>query len=291
MSDNPNLLHITECPRDAMQGILTFIPTKEKVAYLNQLLKVGFDTLDFGSFVSAKAIPQLSDTAQVLDSLDPGQSPTKLLAIVANERGGNEACAFEQIAYLGFPLSLSETFQQRNTNKSISDAYPLVAQLQRLCQQHHKELIVYLSMGFGNPYGDSYEENDIIKAIDKLREIGITHVLPSDTVGLATSASIGQLFTLLFHQFPEINFGAHLHSQPLQAAEKLQAAYSSGCRRFDTSLKGIGGCPMASDQLTGNIATESLVRLAEQHQWGVQLNREEMFVAMEMADHLFAKYH
>lgn len=284
-------LHITECPRDAMQGIVDFIPTAEKIKYINQLLKVRFDTIDFGSFVSAKAIPQLSDTAAVLGGLELDFSTSKLLAIVANLRGAAEACAFPQINYLGFPLSLSETFQQRNTHKSIVEAYPLISDIQNLCTQHHKQLVVYLSMGFGNPYGEAYSPNDVAIAVERLSTMGVTHILPSDTTGVANGESIRVLFQLLIPAFPHISFGAHLHTTALSAVEKLEAAYLVGCRRFDTSLGGIGGCPMAAEELTGNVATESLVALANHQQWNHQLDSAALAEATLMASELFAKYH
>lgn len=286
-----NDLIITECPRDAMQGIEDFIPTTLKTEYIQSLLAVGFDTIDFGSFVSPKSIPQLKDTALVLDGLNLGSTNTNLLSIVANLRGAQEACSFSQIHYLGFPLSLSETFQQRNTNKSIAEAYPLIGEIQNLCLKHGKVLVVYLSMGFGNPYGDSYEPDNILKVIGKLREMGIKHVLPSDTVGVGTPESIKNLFEFIIPNFPSMSFGAHLHSYPSKAIDKLEAAYQAGCRRFDASINGIGGCPMATDELVGNIATETLLSFANNHQLGHSLDIEKFTVALQKADQLFSQYH
>lgn len=284
-------LIITECPRDAMQGIETFIPTPLKIEYLNLLLQVGFHTIDFGSFVSPKAIPQLKDTAKVLNGLALDTTKSKLLSIVANLRGAQEACVFQQIYYLGFPLSLSEAFQQRNTNKSIAEAYPLISEIQNLCMQHGKALVVYLSMGFGNPYGDPYEFDYILNAIGKLREMGIQHILPSDTIGVGTPESIKKLFEFIIPNFPDIAFGAHLHTHPNNGIEKLEAAYEAGCRRFDTSIKGIGGCPMATDELVGNIATERLLSFASKHRLTHALDMEKFSAAFQKADHLFSQYH
>ncbi len=284
-------LIITECPRDAMQGIEIFIPTPLKIEYLNLLLQVGFHTIDFGSFVSPKAIPQLKDTVEVLNGLALDNTKSKLLSIVANLRGAQEACVFQQIYYLGFPLSLSEAFQQRNTNKSIAEAYPLISEIQNLCMQHGKALVVYLSMGFGNPYGDPYESDYILNAIGKLREMGIQHILPSDTIGVGTPESIKKLFKFIIPNFPDIAFGAHLHTHPNNGIEKLEAAYEAGCRRFDTSIKGIGGCPMATDELVGNIATERLLSFASKHRLTHTLDMEKFSAAFQKADHLFSQYH
>ena len=291
MNLSATTIQFTECPRDAMQGIETFIPTAEKIDYLNLLLQVGFDTIDFGSFVSPKAIPQLRDTAEVLDGLNLENTISKLLAIVANTRGAIDACAFEQIHYLGFPLSLSETFQHRNTNKSIAEAYPVIGEIQNLCLKHGKELIVYLSMGFGNPYNDPYEPSYIGQAIKRLDLMGIKHILPSDTIGAGNSESIRSLFEFIIPQFPHISFGAHLHSNPKTAVEKIDAAYAAGCRKFDTSIKGIGGCPMATDQLVGNMATETLIQFVRENKIGHLLNMEKFAVAHAGAERLFAKYH
>ncbi len=253
---------LIECPRDAMQGIHDFIPTALKIEYLNALLQVGFDTLDFGSFVSPKAIPQMSDTAQVLEKLDLTTS-TKLLAIIANTRGAEEACQFEQITYLGFPLSLSETFQQRNTNKSILEAFEQLKAIQELAVKHNKILVVYLSMGFGNPYNDPYDVAYLEEFVSKLSALGIKIICPSDTIGVSAPDNITYLFSNLIKSFPKIEFGAHLHSNPSTATEKIEAAYNAGCRRFDGALRGFGGCPMAKDELTGNMATEKIIAYLE----------------------------
>ena len=252
-------MKIIECPRDAMQGLHEFIPTNTKVAYINQLLKVGFDTIDFGSFVSPKAIPQMRDTAEVLDQLDLSATSSKLLAIVANLRGAKEASDFDEIQYLGYPLSLSETFQQRNTNRSIDHAFDDLAEMQDLALGQDKTLVVYLSMGFGNPYGDPYEMAYVSEFVERLDAMEVGVISLADTIGVADPGSIATLFETLIPSFPHIEFGAHLHSTPHTIAEKVEAAYGSGCRRMDGAIKGYGGCPMAKDELTGNMATEVML--------------------------------
>ncbi|WP_223649576.1 hydroxymethylglutaryl-CoA lyase [Hymenobacter psoromatis] len=254
---------LTECPRDALQGLPEFIPTPVKTAYLQQLLAVGFDVLDFGSFVSPKAIPQLRDTAEVLAGLDLDRTRTKLLAIVANRRGAEQAAGHPEIHFLGFPLSVSETFQRRNTNQTIAEALADVAAMHELCERRGKELMVYLSMGFGNPYGDPYSPAVVADFTAKLAALGVRHVALSDTIGVSTPALITPLFKELISAFPHIEFGAHLHTTPTTWLEKVQAAYQAGCRRFDGALGGLGGCPMATDVLTGNMATENLVAYLE----------------------------
>jgi hydroxymethylglutaryl-CoA lyase len=256
---NDQNIKLIECPRDAMQGLKDFIPTEVKVKYINELLKVGFDTIDFGSFVSPTAIPQMKDTSEVLKRLDISSSKSKLLAIVANVRGAQDAIIFEEITYLGFPLSISETFQKKNTNKSIAEAFQIVADIQNLCVKNNRKQVVYLSMGFGNPYGDPYNKEYIIEFVKKLRSLGVEIISLADTIGVSNRENIDYLFKSLIPSFPEIEFGAHLHSAPQNALEKIDAAYQAGCRRFDGALKGFGGCPMANDDLVGNIATETLV--------------------------------
>jgi hydroxymethylglutaryl-CoA lyase len=255
---------LTECPRDAMQGLHEFIPTATKTAYLQQLLAVGFDVLDFGSFVSPKAIPQLRDTAEVLAGLDLSRTKTKLLAIVANLRGAEQAASYPAISYLGFPLSVSETFQRRNTNQTIAEALADVAAMHALCERTGKTLIVYLSMGFGNPYGDPYGPAVVADFTQRLATLGVRIVALSDTIGVSTPALITPLFSELIPAFPQIEFGAHLHTTPATWREKVRAAYEAGCRRFDGAIGGIGGCPMAADVLTGNMATENLVAYLEE---------------------------
>jgi hydroxymethylglutaryl-CoA lyase len=253
------MIRLIECPRDAMQGIKEFIPTAKKIAYINQLLQVGFDTIDFGSFVSPKAIPQMADTAKVLAGLDLSTTKSKLLAIVANRRGASDACQFEPIKYLGYPFSISETFQLRNTNASIEESVDRVQQIQDLCVQHGKELVVYISMGFGNPYGDEWNVELVQKWVNRLYEMDIRILSLSDTIGVSNPENINYLFSNLIPAFPDITFGAHLHTQPHNWKEKVAAAYRSGCRRFDGALKGYGGCPMAKDELTGNMAMENMI--------------------------------
>ena len=250
---------LTECPRDAMQGLPDFIPTPVKTAYLQQLLAVGFDVLDFGSFVSPRAIPQLRDTAEVLAGLDLDRTRTRLLAIVANQRGAGQAAGHPEIHFLGFPLSVSETFQRRNTNQTSAEALADVAATHELCERRGKELMVYLSMGFGNPYGDPYSPGLVAEFTAKLAALGVRHVALSDTIGVSTPALITPLFAELIPAFPHLAFGAHLHTTPGTWLEKVQAAYQAGCRRFDSALGGLGGCPMAANVLTGNLATENLV--------------------------------
>ncbi len=281
---------LTECPRDAMQGLHDFIPTATKTAYLQQLLAVGFDVLDFGSFVSPKAIPQLRDTAEVLAGLNLSQTKTRLLAIVANLRGAEQAASHPEISYLGFPLSISETFQRRNTNQTITEALADVAAMHALCERGGKTLIVYLSMGFGNPYGDPYSPAVVADFTQQLAALGVRIVALSDTIGVSTPALITPLFEELIPAFPQIEFGAHLHTTPTTWREKVQAAYQAGCRRFDGAIGGIGGCPMATDVLTGNMATENLVAyLAEQGE-RPGLNLERFADARLAAAQVFAMH-
>ncbi|MBX2916453.1 MAG: hydroxymethylglutaryl-CoA lyase [Cyclobacteriaceae bacterium] len=279
-------MKIIECPRDAMQGLQEFIPTEKKVAYLNQLLMVGFDTIDFGSFVSPKAIPQMRDTAEVLAALNLANTSSKLLAIVANVRGAEDACTFQAIRYLGFPLSISETFQQRNTNKSISEALNVVSEIQELCEKYNKQQVVYISMGFGNPYNDPYDVEIVEQFADILATLGVKIISLADTIGVSEPAQIEYLFKSLIKKFPTIEFGAHLHSNPKTSIEKIEAAFSSGCQRFDGALKGYGGCPMAKDELVGNMATETIVSVLES-KVDLKLNKEEFNKALIMANGVF----
>ena len=278
---------LTECPRDAMQGLPDFIPTATKTAYLQQLLAVGFDVLDFGSFVSPKAIPQLRDTAEVLAGLDLDRSGTRLLAIVANRRGAEEAASHPEIHFLGFPLSVSETFQRRNTNQTIAEALADVAAMHELCERRGKTLVVYLSMGFGNPYGDAYSPALVADFVGRLAALGVRVVALSDTIGASTPALLTALFTELLPAFPQVQLGAHLHSTPGTWHEKVAAAYAAGCRRFDGALGGIGGCPMAADTLTGNLATENIIAFLESRGEDLGLNRETLAVAQSMAGAVF----
>lgn len=278
---------LVECPRDAMQGWSNFIPTQSKIAYLNQLLKVGFDVLDFGSFVSPKAIPQLADTADVLKGLDLSNTNTRLLAIIANSRGAEQAVAYDEISYLGFPFSISETFQLRNTNKTIAASLQQVEEIHALCSNNNKELVVYISMGFGNPYGDTYNADIAITWFAKLRDMGIKTIAMADTVGLADPELIRSIYNQLIPEFPDVQIGAHFHATPQTMEEKLATAYESGCTRFDSSIKGIGGCPMAEDKLVGNIATEDVVAWALRQNLKLGLNQEELVRSVQMAGEIF----
>ena len=252
-------MKIIECPRDAMQGIKEFIPTSTKIAYINQLLKVGFHTIDFGSFVSEKAIPQLKDTAEVLAGLDLSNTSSKLLSIIANIRGAETACNFEEINYLGFPLSVSEEFQKRNTNKSIEESLRVVEEIQNLSVKNNKELMVYLSMAFGNPYEENYHPDIVAELTEKLKQLDVSIVALSDTIGVSDPSNITPLFSTLIKEYPTIEFGAHFHTTADKWEEKVDSAYTNGCKRFDAALKGFGGCPMAKDDLIGNMPTEKLI--------------------------------
>lgn len=278
---------LIECPRDAMQGWKNFIPTEEKVKYLNKLLKVGFDVLDFGSFVSAKAIPQMADTKEVIPQLDLSNTNTKLLAIIANIRGAEEAVAYEQVSYLGFPFSISETFQQRNTNKSIAESLLQVEEIQKLCVNNGKEMVVYISMGFGNPYGDEYNADIAIKWVERLSALGINIIAMSDTIGVAQPANIEYIFNSLNKEFSNLEIGAHFHSTYDKWEEKLQSAYDNGCLRFDSAIKGIGGCPMAKDELVGNIATENILDWCDKKDIPLQIDRKAFNEALLMASGIF----
>lgn len=281
------MVKLIECPRDAMQGIPEFIDTAIKAAYINQLLEVGFDTVDFGSFVSPKAIPQMRDTAEVLDLLDLHKSKSKLLAIVANVRGAEDALHFQEIDYLGFPLSLSETFQQRNTKASIDKALEIVEEIQNLCETKGKTLVTYLSMGFGNPYGDPYSPEVVAEFVEKLDQLGIKIISLSDTIGVATPQNIVPLLSTQIKAFPHIEFGAHLHSRMDQIEEKVEAGLKAGCRRFDGALNGFGGCPMAKDDLVGNMATEVMIQTLEKAGFDLKLNKQELAEAMKLIGFVF----
>lgn len=258
-------MKIIECPRDAIQGIETFIPTENKINYLNAILNNGFDTIDFGSFVSPKAIPQLKDTAAVLAGLNITTQSSKLLAIIANLRGAEDACNFEEINYLGFPFSISETFQQRNTHSSIAESVVNLEAIKHLADRNHKKMVVYLSMGFGNPYGDEWSLAVVEKWTKVLSEMGIQTIAFSDTIGVSNEENIDYLFKEITPLFPNIEFGAHLHAKPADAIRKVNAAYQAGCKRFDVAINGYGGCPMATDELIGNIATETLINFFDEH--------------------------
>jgi len=282
-----NLISITECPRDAMQGIHEFIPTAKKTDYLNLLLKVGFKRLDFGIFVSPKAIPQLSDTAEVLSKLDWKNSSTPLLAIIANGRGAAEASKFEGIRFLGFPFSISETFQQRNTNSSISESMERVKEIQQISFDNGKQLLVYISMAFGNPYGDEWNGKIAGDYIEKLSSFGIKHFALADTVGVSNTENITELFESTIHQFGNLEIGAHLHSTPVQSEEKIKSAIYAGCRNFDTAIHGFGGCPMAGDSLTGNISTESIIDYCTKAGIDLDLNQDYLNQSYLFANQVF----
>lgn len=281
------MIKLVECPRDAMQGIPDFIDTAIKAAYINQLLEVGFDTIDFGSFVSPKAIPQMRDTAEVLDLLDLHHAKSKLLAIVANVRGAEDALHFEEIDFLGFPLSVSETFQQRNTNASIDEALKSVEAIQNLCEAKHKKQVVYLSMGFGNPYEDPYSPEMVAEFVEKLAQLQVETISLSDTIGVATPELITKLFEIQIQAFPHIEFGAHLHSRRESISEKVLAGLKGGCKRFDGALKGFGGCPMAKDELIGNMATEIMIEALEKEGYSLGLNKSELAESMKLTQFVF----
>lgn len=280
-------IKLVECPRDAMQGIHEFIPTAQKVGYLNQLLRIGFDTLDFGSFVSPKAIPQLADTAEVLGQLELDRTQTQLLAIIANLRGAEEACKYKEIAYLGFPFSVSETFQQRNTNSSIEQSLITVEAIQNLCVKHGKTLVVYLSMGFGNPYGDPWNAGIVIQWAERLSAMGIKILSLSDTIGVGTPENISYLFGELIPALPQVEFGAHLHTTPDTWREKIVAAYGAGCLRYDGAIKGFGGCPMAADKLTGNMPTEMMLSYFDEIGVAPEMDRAAFGGAISLATKVF----
>jgi hydroxymethylglutaryl-CoA lyase len=280
-------MKIIECPRDAMQGIHDFIPTSVKAEYINRLLKVGYDTIDFGSFVSPKAIPQLRDTAEVLSALDLSTTSSKLLAIIANTRGGENAVKFDEINYLGFPFSISETFQQRNTNSSIEQSLKTVEQLQSLCVNNKKDLVVYISMAFGNPYGDAWNEEVAFQWVNKIQQLGVKIVAMSDTVGVASPESINTIFSHLIPALPAVEFGAHLHCTADNWKLKVHAAYAAGCRRFDAALKGFGGCPMAEDELVGNLATENLISYLNENKVNTELDMTAFAEAMMYSSTVF----
>ena len=284
---NTSEVKIIECPRDAMQGIKEFIPTERKIAYINKLLKVGYHSIDVGSFVSPEVIPQMADTAQVLDGLVFNEQQTKLIAIIANERGAIEACKHARIQYLGFPFSISETFQRRNANSTIAQSVERVKRIKELCDQSKKELILYVSMGFGNPYGDPYNPEIVSHWISELKVLGIKVFMLSDTVGVALPDTIRYLFSSLIPAFPDLEIGAHLHTAPHNWKVKVDAAYENGCRRFDAAIKGYGGCPMAKDELIGNMATENLINYFSAEQLGSQFSIANFEESLREANTIF----
>lgn len=280
-------MKLVECPRDAMQGLHHFIPTDIKANYLNLLLQVGFDTIDFGSFVSPKAIPQLRDTHEVLDKLNLDNTDSKLLAIVANLRGVQEAIQYEQINYLGFPFSISETFQQRNTNTSIAESLNIVEDMLNLCEKNSKTAVVYLSMGFGNPYGDEWNADIVQHWADALVHRGVKILSLADTTGVSTPEKISNILPMLIERFIDVEIGVHLHSTPGTRFEKIEAAYLAGCTRFDSALKGFGGCPMAADDLTGNLATEDLISFLENKGENLKINRDTWEKSLVFSQNIF----
>jgi hydroxymethylglutaryl-CoA lyase len=280
-------MKLIECPRDAMQGMHEFIPTEKKVAYINSILKSGFDTVDFGSFVSPKAIPQMRDTTTVLEQLDLSNTRSKLLAIIANVRGAQDAVEFEEITYLGFPFSISETFQQRNTNSSIAESLSRVEEIQDLCVRNKKQLVVYISMAFGNPYGDEWSSDVAVEWTKRLAQLGIKIIALSDTIGVSNPQNISFLFSKLIPEFPGVEIGAHLHTTPDTWEEKIHAAYINGCRRFDGAIKGYGGCPMAADKLTGNMPTENLLSYFKKNNIETGIDKKAFAEAMKVAVETF----
>jgi len=280
-------IHLVECPRDAMQGWRTFIPTEKKIEYLNSLLQVGFDTLDCGSFVSAKAIPQMADTGKVISQLEISNSKTKLLVIVANLRGAEEAITYEKVTYLGFPFSISPTFQLRNTNSTIEESLQRVEGIQSLCIKNNKHLVAYLSMGFGNPYGDEYNEEILLKWADEMVQRDIKTISLADTVGVATPSQINFALRTLIPKYPAVKFGVHLHSTADNRQQKLEAAVNAGCTRFDGALKGIGGCPMAKDELIGNMNTELMISYFKKEQILQSINEEALQKSIQIAEEIF----
>ena len=281
-------MKLIECPRDAIQGFSSFIPTKKKIEYFNELLKVGFDTLDVGSFVSKKKVPQLSDTSEVIKSLSLDNSATKLLVIIGNERGAREAVNYDEITYLGFPFSISETFQKRNINSGIKESLIRLEKIQNLCVKNNKKLVTYFSMAFGNPYGDEWSIYIVAHWVEKLlNDFGIDILSLSDTIGSSNSNVITWLFSKLIKEFPDVEFGAHLHSNPDDYLDKLQSAYDAGCERFDGSILGVGGCPMAKDDLVGNMATEKMIDFLNGKSEKLKLNKESLQKSLAMAKAIF----
>jgi len=280
-----DMVQLIECPRDAMQGLKHFIPTVEKIKFLNLLLEVGFDTLDFGSFVSPKAIPQMADTAEIVPFLNKGA--TKLLAIVANYKGAVQAASFENIDFIGFPFSLSETFQIRNTHATLNEAFERVVEIQSLCEESGKKLVLYLSMGFGNPYNDPWSLLIIDYWLNRMIPLGIDTVQLSDTIGIATPDKISMVFEFATAKYPDLQLGVHLHARPDEWQGKMEAAFNSGCRKFDGALLGFGGCPMAKDELVGNMPMENMVRYIEQVTNRILLNKTKLKEALDLAKKLY----
>ena len=284
-------IKIIECPRDAMQGIKPFIPTERKVTYIQSLLRVGFDTIDFGSFVSPKAIPQMQDTAEVLAQLDLSQTTSKLLAIIANTQGAQAAATHKEIQYLGFPFSISENFQMRNTHKTIAESLVTLEEILNIADANNKEVVAYLSMGFGNPYGDPWNVEIVGEWTQKLSTMGVKILSLSDTIGSSTPEVISYLFSNLIPQYPSIEFGAHLHTTPDKWFEKMDAAYKAGCRRYDGAIQGFGGCPMAKDDLTGNMPTEKMLSYFTAQKTNTNTSPMSFESSYNEASKLFGEFH
>lgn len=282
-----SIVKIIECPRDAMQGMEEFIPTSKKIDYLNALLKVGFHTLDCGSFVSEKSIPQMADTKLIIPHLKLDETKTKLSVIVGNKRGAEMASDFDEITYVGYPFSISETFQKRNTNCSIEESLERVEEIMNICECSGQTFVCYISMAFGNPYGDFYDAALVEHWVDRLFEIGVNKFSISDTIGVATPELISSVFSILSEDYPELGFGAHFHTTPSTWKEKVEAAWKAGCNRFDGAIKGYGGCPMATDKLTGNMPTENLLAYFDENQIHHGLDKEAFIEAMSIANTIF----
>lgn len=276
-------MKLTECPRDAMQGIHEYIPVEKKAVYINALLHVGFSVIDFGSFVSPKAIPQMRDTAELVKMLDMSATKSQLLSIILNKRGAQDAAAFDEITFLGFPFSISETFQQRNGNSTIEEALKRVEEVQTICENRNKKLLVYISMAFGNPYGDAWSSDIAISWTEKLAQLGIRYFSLADTIGVSNPENIRYMFSNLIPAMPQLEIGAHLHTRPETWKEKMEAAYASGCRAFDSAIKGFGGCPMASDKLTGNMPTENIISFFEEKNIETGLDKTAFNRAVSLA--------
>ncbi|MFA8451493.1 MAG: hypothetical protein ACEPOW_12435 [Bacteroidales bacterium] len=285
------MIKITECPRDAMQGLKSFIPTDRKINWLNALLKVGYDVLDFGSFVSSRVIPQLKDTSLIVEKLDLDSTDTKLLAITANHRGAQEACRFEQISFLGYPHSTSETFLKRNINSNIKSSRLELEKIQNIAKKNNKEVLVYIGMCFGNIYGETWYEETILEEVSRLKEIGISNIAMSDTSGVGTKEVISSVMTSLFKNFPKINFNLHLHTTPINWHEKVDAAYKSGCRHFDVVINGMGGCPLAASKMTGNLNTSLLLEYIAKNKIENKINKENFNKAAFLTFDIFRNIH
>jgi len=280
-------IKLIECPRDAMQGWKTFIPTKKKIEYINQLLKVGFDTIDFGSFVSLKAIPQMADTKEVISQLSLVNSKSKLLAIIANVRGATEACVYDEITYFGFPFSISPTFQMRNTNSTIEQSLQTVKEIKNICDKNKKELVIYISMAFGNSYKDEYNEDIVLEWINKLAVEGIQIISLADTVGIAQPSQVASITHKVINAFPKLETGVHLHSTNKNWQQKIDAALEQGCKRFDGSLKGIGGCPMADDELVGNMDSELMIQYFKELGYCKEIDTTALAQSIKLAEEIF----